>query len=232
MDIRQHPSPNHGPRKSAPTDMVILHYTVLDEAESLERLCDPAHEVSAHYLIAEDGRVAQLVEEDRRAWHAGRSYWAGERDVNSRSIGIELVNDGAAPFPNTQIAALIELLLDISARYALSPDRILGHSDVAPGRKSDPGPLFPWEQLALSGLAVSLNHAAKGTWPGNGRARFLAALIRAGYDPDTEFDTLLDVFRLRFRPQALGDGPSLADLTLAEELADRHPAIDRRAPVV
>lgn len=154
-----HPSPNHGPRRSGPVDMLVLHYTGMrDGAAALARLCDPAAEVSAHYLVGEDGTIFRLVAEDRRAWHAGASYWAGERDINSRSIGIELVNPGHEwgyrPFPAAQMAALTELAADIIARHAIPPARVLGHSDVAPGRKQDPGELFDWAGLAAAGIGL------------------------------------------------------------------------------
>ena len=155
-----HPSPNHGPRRgvSAP-DCVILHYTdMLCPEAALARLCDPAAEVSAHHLIAEDGRIWSLVPETERAWHAGLSCWGGERDMNSRSVGIELANpghgNGHAPFPAPQTRALEELLREILARWSIPPERVLAHSDIAPHRKQDPGPRFDWRALALHGLSV------------------------------------------------------------------------------
>lgn len=151
-------SPNHGERKDnqAP-DAIILHYTGMatDEA-ALVRLCDPAAEVSCHYAIGPDGGILQLVPEARRAWHAGKSYWAGERDMNSVSIGIELMNGGhdfgMPAYPEAQIVALTRLCRDIGSRYAIPPTRILAHSDVAPFRKRDPGEHFPWGQLAEAGV--------------------------------------------------------------------------------
>ncbi|MBM3489654.1 MAG: N-acetylmuramoyl-L-alanine amidase [Alphaproteobacteria bacterium] len=141
--------------------MLVLHYTGMASAAlALERLCDPAAQVSAHYLIDEDGAAYALVAEGRRAWHAGLSYWAGERDINSRSIGIELQNPGHGPdyhaFPPEQMRALIELARGILARHAIPPERVLGHSDVAPSRKQDPGELFDWQGLAAAGI---------GRWP-------------------------------------------------------------------
>ncbi len=140
-------------------DMLILHYTGMVTAQAaLERLCDPAAEVSAHYLIDEDGTVWQLVDESRRAWHAGRAFWAGETDINGCSIGIELANPGHEhgyrPFPEPQIAALEELSGAILARHAIPAERVLGHSDVAPLRKEDPGELFPWQRLAAAGIGL------------------------------------------------------------------------------
>ena len=154
------PSPNHGPRRDgAAIDMLILHYTgMTTAAAALDRLCDPKTEVSAHYLIDEDGTVWRLVPEDRRAWHAGRAYWAGETDINSRSIGIELVNPGHEHgyrvFPEPQMTALIALSQGILSRHPIPPHRILAHSDVAPDRKLDPGELFDWRRLAMAGIGL------------------------------------------------------------------------------
>lgn len=151
------PSPNHGERKGGPPDMILLHYTGMPTgAEALMRLTNPVSEVSCHYFVWEDGGVLQLVPEARRAWHAGASSWAGESDVNSRSIGIEIVNPGhpggAPPYPDAQIEAVVALCLDIAARCAIRPDRVLAHSDVAPGRKCDPGEAFPWAALHARGV--------------------------------------------------------------------------------
>ncbi len=153
-----HPSPNHGERREgrAP-DAIVLHYTGMPSGQSaLDRLCDPAAEVSSHYLVFEDGRVLQLVPEARRAWHAGASRWGADTDLNSCSIGIEIVNpghDGALPpYPQAQIEAVAALCCDIIARHAIAPERILAHSDIAPGRKRDPGEHFPWEILHQLGV--------------------------------------------------------------------------------
>ena len=156
----ERPSPNREPRRGgrAP-DLVVLHYTGMKTAEAaLARLCDPAARVSAHYLIDEAGMLYRLVDESERAWHAGHSAWEGESDVNSRSIGIELHNPGHEfgyrPFPEAQIARLIALLREIVPRHGIRPWHILGHSDVAPRRKADPGELFPWRRLAEAGLGL------------------------------------------------------------------------------
>ncbi len=154
------PSPNHDARPDgAAVDILVLHYTVMRTAEeALARLCDPEAEVSAHYTIDRDGRVFAHVPEARRAWHAGVSWWAGEKNVNARSIGIELVNPGHefgyVPFPETQIAALMDLAHAILERHPIPAGRVLGHSDVAPARKQDPGELFPWAQLAEFGIGL------------------------------------------------------------------------------
>ena len=155
-DIR--PSPNYDERREGQRpDMILLHYTGMPDAEgALERLCTPASQVSAHYFVFEDGRVFQLVPESQRAWHAGKSYWAGETDINSCSIGIEIVNPGHdygyPDFPKRQIAAVTALCRGIQTRHKILPVRVLAHSDVAPSRKQDPGEKFPWRTLYDSGV--------------------------------------------------------------------------------
>ena len=192
------PSPNSGPRARG-VDMVVLHYTGMKTARAaLERLCDPQAEVSAHYLVEEDGRVWRLVDENRRAWHAGKACWAGDRDINDRSIGIELVNPGHEfgyrPFPEPQMAVLEELLAEIAARHRISPARIVGHSDVAPTRKSDPGELFDWRRLARHGLA--LRPEASGGAPMASEAPALLEAI--GYDRDAPLQDVVRAFQRRF----------------------------------
>lgn len=150
-------SANHGERRGGrQPDMIILHYTGMDTAKhALDWLTVPESEVSCHYLVFEDGRVAQLVPEERRAWHAGKSFWKGETDINSASIGIEIANAGhpALPdFPEAQIDAVVALCRDIAARRRILPERVLAHSDIAPVRKIDPGEKFPWEVLAAHGV--------------------------------------------------------------------------------
>jgi N-acetylmuramoyl-L-alanine amidase len=152
------PSPNHNERADGRrADMVVLHYTGMPDAnEALERLCSPESEVSSHYFIFEDGRIVQLVPESRRAWHAGASFWAGETDINSCSVGIEIANPGHEhgypEFPKRQIAALTALCRSIQKRHAVPAIRVLAHSDVAPSRKQDPGEKFPWHMLYESGV--------------------------------------------------------------------------------
>ncbi|MDX2141888.1 MAG: N-acetylmuramoyl-L-alanine amidase [Rhodospirillaceae bacterium] len=165
FEIVERPSPNHGERKPVAGRVgvrwIVLHYTGMKTRdEALARLCDPATQVSAHYLIDDDGVIFRMVPEDRRAWHAGVSYWQGARDLNSASIGVELANPGHdfgyRAFPRAQIEALTRLLKDIMARHGLNAEAVIGHSDIAPGRKIDPGELFPWQDLASAGL---------GRWP-------------------------------------------------------------------
>ena len=215
------PSPNFGPRRGgAVPDIVVLHYTGMASAEAaLARLCDPAAEVSAHWLIAEDGRVWRLVDEAMRAWHAGAGAWGEVEDVNSRSIGVELANtgplEGFPPFPEPQMAALERLLAGLAGRWGIPPARVIGHSDMAPGRKTDPGPKFDWRRLARAGLSVwpetgaAEREAAKtGAVPEAGAAdwpAFRAAAGRAGYRaPGGDWEAALAAFRLRFRPWASG----------------------------
>jgi N-acetylmuramoyl-L-alanine amidase len=145
-------SPNFNERKP---DFVILHHTSDDTVEqALRSLANPLREVSAHYLIARDGRIIQLVDERARAWHAGESKWGADTDINSASLGIELDNNGHEPFPEVQIAALLRLLADIEARYHIPAANFLGHADVAPGRKTDPSRYFPWSTLAQHGFGL------------------------------------------------------------------------------
>jgi len=164
MKVIEAPSPNFGPR-SAPPSMIVLHYTGMRSGEAaLARLRDPASEVSAHYMVEDDGRVFRLVPEERRAWHAGKAYWRGVEDVNSASIGIEIVNPGHEfgyrPFAEPQIAAVFELVADVRSRWSVENVDIVGHADVAPDRKEDPGELFPWKRLAEAGHGLWAEPAA------------------------------------------------------------------------
>ena len=190
------PSPNFDAR-TTPVDILLLHYTGMQSAgAALDRLCDPAAKVSCHWLIDEDGTVHRLVDEGMRAWHAGQSFWAGVRDINSRSIGIELVNPGHEwgyrPFPPAQMAALADLAAGILARHPIPAQRVLGHSDVAPTRKQDPGELFDWAWLAQRGI---------GLWPAEtpGMSGDPAALLVAiGHEAATPADVA--AFQRRYRP--------------------------------
>ncbi len=160
------PSPNYDDRNGGPPDMVLLHYTGMQTGEAaLARLCAPDSKVSAHYVVFEDGRIIQCVPEEQRAWHAGLASWAGETDINSRSIGIEIVNPGHefgyGDFPLRQVAAVISLCKSIvTRRGGIEPARVLAHSDVAPGRKQDPGERFPWPLLYESGIGHWVRPAA------------------------------------------------------------------------
>ncbi|WP_036288296.1 thiamine phosphate synthase [Methylocystis sp. ATCC 49242] len=213
---RVFPSPNHGPR-AKPISALILHYTGMPTGESaLELLCSPIAEVSAHYFVEENGRVLQLVPEERRAWHAGASFWAGETDMNSASIGIEIVHAGhidPRPFPEPQIAAVAALSRDICARRNIPPQRVLAHSDIAPRRKIDPGEFFPWETLARCGVGRWLAPAppddGPALEPGAGGpdvaqlqrrlADFGYKMVETGvYDEDTA--ATVAAFQRHFRP--------------------------------
>lgn len=212
VPITVHPSPNHGQRAGGvPIDMLVLHYTGMESGgAALARLCDPVAEVSAHYLIEEDGQVLNLVPEHRRAWHAGRASWRGEGDINSRSIGVEIVNPGHAwgyrPFPAAQIAALIPLCLGIIARHGIPARNVVGHSDIAPDRKEDPGELFPWAELAAVGIGLwpVSSHPSRGPEPPPESAQ--AALAAFGYpvtvtgDFDLASRNAVVAFQRRFRP--------------------------------
>jgi N-acetylmuramoyl-L-alanine amidase len=214
MILRDRPSPSHGPRPNgAPVDFLILHYTGMRTAEeALQRMCDPAAEVSAHYAVDEDGTVWRLVDEGRRAWHAGRSSWDGVTDINGRSIGVEIVNPGHEwgyrPFPEMQMAALEELCRGVLARHPIPPRRVLGHSDVAPQRKEDPGELFDWPRLARAeiGLWPDFRPASTTEPPAGALAHARAGLARIGYEvpsrdaPEETTRKLLAAFQRHFRP--------------------------------
>jgi len=184
----------------------VLHYTgMVDAASAIARLTDPDAKVSAHYLVAEDGEIVRLVPEACRAWHAGVSSWRGIADVNSASIGIEIVNPGHEfgyrPFPEAQLEALIPLVADIVDRYCIEPRNVVGHSDIAPARKQDPGELFPWDRLARVRLVVARPTAnlADPLWTPAG---FLLALERYGYDVK-DGPAAVRAFQRRFRPELI-----------------------------
>lgn len=209
-------------------DLIVLHYTAMaSTAEAKDRLCDPAFEVSAHYLISEQGTVLPLVPEDLRAWHAGAGAWGGVTDINSRSIGIEMANTGNTPFSAAQMDALEALMRGIMARWRIPPERVIGHSDMAPGRKIDPGPRFDWRRLARQGLSVwPATDAAAQTAPDQGA--FMAAARAFGYTYSTDPALVLHALRLRFRPCATGP-LNAADMGLMLALAHAFP-VDPRAP--
>jgi N-acetylmuramoyl-L-alanine amidase len=218
LAIERHPSPNFDNRACA-ISYIILHYTDMADCDAaLARLCDVAAKVSAHYLIRRDGHIFQLVDEAARAWHAGVSFWQGETDMNSASIGIELDHvrhkDGAmAAFPEVQMAALISLLQEVTARHAIAPQNILGHSDVAPGRKIDPGEEFDWAALHQAGFGLwvdnvktedvpplSLESEDKAVAPLQKALAALGYLINVDgvYGPQTQ--TVITAFQRHFRP--------------------------------
>ncbi|MEO8548232.1 MAG: N-acetylmuramoyl-L-alanine amidase [Sphingomicrobium sp.] len=201
MELIERPSPNFDERTS-PVSMIVLHYTGMpDAAGALDRLTSPEAKVSAHYMVDEDGRVFQLVDESKRAWHAGKSRWRGITDVNSASVGIEIVNPGHEfgyrPFPDEQIASLIPLVALIKERHVVGRGNVVGHSDVAPARKEDPGELFPWEALARRRLALPSpkRDLIDPFWTDAG---FLLALERFGYDVTDPAKAVI-AFQRRFR---------------------------------
>ncbi|MBI2707524.1 MAG: N-acetylmuramoyl-L-alanine amidase [Proteobacteria bacterium] len=202
MKIIKTPSP-HFNERLCPIDALIIHYTdMLNAEEALAWLINPASQVSAHYLIDEEGLIYQMVEEDRRAWHAGKSFWQGCTNMNSCSIGIELANPGHThgyiPFPEAQINSLIKISKDIQNRWGIPSSRILGHSDIAPQRKQDPGHLFPWKSLAQEGL---------GLWPLSTKEEkqdknFVSLLAEIGYETVSPSHTLL-AFQRHFQPHKI-----------------------------
>ena len=203
---RDQPSPNCDARDER-ISMVVLHYTDMPSAEAaLTRLCDPAAKVSAHYVITEEGEVVRLVDESMRAWHAGMSYWRGKANVNGCSIGIELANPGHTcgyrPFPDAQIDALVPLLHRIVHDYDIPRANIVGHSDIAPQRKLDPGELFPWERLAQYRLALPRPEKLELGDPFDNDGSFYLALERYGYDI-SDGKKAVEAFQRRWRPEKI-----------------------------
>ena len=232
MEIVEFPSPNHGPRRGvmAP-DMIVIHYTGMASAAlALARLASPASEVSAHYLIDEAGTVFALVPETRRAWHAGVARWGRVEDVNSHSIGVELAHPGHEggnpPFPEAQMTQLEALLAGLRLRWGVPPERVLGHSDVAVGRKIDPGEAFDWRRLAAAGhAAVSDVEAAEDA--AADPARLAEAARRVGYGWDDEA-ALVRALQMRLAPEETGAPASARLLARVEDLAARRPVSDGR----
>lgn len=202
------PSPNHDLRRP---DFVILHHTgSADAARALATLTDPVRRVSAHYLVARDGKIYQLVDERARAWHAGASRWGWQRDMNSASLGIELDNDGTEDYPEAQVLSLLALLADIGGRHHIPAANYLGHGDVAPGRKFDPGSRFPWKRLADKGFGLWCDapypEAPAGFDPQLG-------LVAMGYDASRS-DASLNAFRIHFRGLESDAPPGTEDAAL------------------
>jgi N-acetylmuramoyl-L-alanine amidase len=202
MRVSDLPSPNFNARKR-PVGALVLHYTGMETGEAaIARLRDPAASVSAHYVVKEDGAVLRLVAEDKRAWHAGLGVWRGETDMNSASIGVEIVNGGhdfgLPPFPDVQIAAVISLCRAILVRWDIPPAGVIGHSDLAPDRKTDPGERFPWRRLAQAGVGL-FPDGPDGAGPDEDGAR--ADLCAIGYGEAFALSDVLTAFQRRYRPQ-------------------------------
>ncbi len=203
--MKERPSPNHDERK-LPISMLVLHYTGMPDAQSaIDWLANPESKVSAHYVVTEEGEIVRMVAEEKRAWHAGKSWWRGITDINSASIGIEIVNPGHEwgyrPFPDAQIEALIPLVHEIVQRHGITRGNIVGHSDVAPERKQDPGELFPWMKLARLRLALPrpTKHLMDPRWSDSA---FMLALERFGYDIK-DGEAAVRAFQRRFRPELI-----------------------------
>jgi len=231
---RIEPSPNFDERTGlARPDMIVMHYTGMQYAhEAIQRLCDSKARVSSHYVVQENGSILQLVPEVKRAWHAGVSSWAGDADINSRSIGIEVVNPGHdfgyPDFPSRQIAAVITLCRSILTRNIVPPENIVAHSDVAPNRKQDPGEKFPWKRLAQSGVGlwvepvpISDGTALKAGDSGDRVTDLQKALIDYGYglEANSRYDAATEeavtAFQRHFRPARV-DG--ITDISTRETL--------------
>lgn len=205
-------SPNFGERRNGlRPNHLILHYTGMETAQAaLERLVDPKSDVSAHYVVEESGDIYGLVDEEKRAWHAGVAHWGGVGDINSASIGIEIVNPGDMPFPSIQMEAVMVLSRDIIKRHKISPAHVLGHSDIAPGRKIDPGVYFPWQKFADKGLGLWPNptdddFVRAENMAGN-EAKIASLLHDFGYNPKVALSVLVPTFHLHFAPEKYSEG--------------------------
>ncbi len=227
------PSPNCGDRPDdakgdRKVDILVLHYTGMQSGKAaLDRLCDPPASVSSHYLVEEDGTIFQLVDEDKRAWHAGRGQWQECEDVNSSSIGIEIVNPGHEfgyrSFPDLQIDAVIALCRDILTRHDIRPDRIIAHSDMAPDRKEDPGELFPWDRLAANGIGLWASAEPTTDEDACTETEFDAMLDRLGYGPNDTLKRRI-AFQRHWRPSDISgklDGECTAILRVLLAKAGR-----------
>jgi N-acetylmuramoyl-L-alanine amidase len=228
---RNYKSPNFDERANgqAPS-MIILHYTGMETGKAaLDRLCDPAAKVSAHYVIDEKGKSRQLVEDNKRAWHAGVSYWSGERDINSASIGIEIVNRGHEhgyhAFSERQLGTVGFVCLDLIERFNIPPHRILGHSDIAITRKIDPGHYFPWERLAERGIGLwpTPNEMDLAAAPDllQSPESFHALLCGFGYDPEMPPEETITAFHRHFYPEQFKhweDKPGTPDILSCAKL--------------
>jgi N-acetylmuramoyl-L-alanine amidase len=245
MTFVERPSPNFNDRKGESVQILILHYTGMATAEAaIQRLCDPAAQVSSHYVVDEQGTVYRLVAEDKRAWHAGVSFWDGHTDINSSSIGIEIANTGDQPYPKAQMDAVIALSRDIVNRYKIRSFYVTGHSDIAPDRKQDPGELFDWQMLSANNLGVwpvptPSDYKTSANW---GATEIQAGLVKLGYRSSIDQKTLITAFQRHWQQEAFktpsqvgtADGETKARLaclirrkTIADALR-RRPSSTRR----
>lgn len=247
MKIIPKPSPNFDER-TLPISLLVLHYTGMQTGEAaLERMCNGAAKVSAHYMVEEDGRIFQLVDEDKRAWHAGVSEWKGETNINSNSIGIEVVNGGhdwpnkdgsLPPYPDAQINALIPLCKAIMSRHKIGADGVVGHSDIAPARKQDPGEHFPWASLSAAGIGrfpLSINPDRRVLFGPQSRDRGVAIVQRGlaeiGYsarvtgvmDDDTRL--VVAAFQRRYRPAQVDGVVDMETMEIVKWFAERVSAV-------
>ncbi|RWX78495.1 N-acetylmuramoyl-L-alanine amidase [Neorhizobium lilium] len=241
------PSPNHGDRLGGRRpDLILLHYTGMGTADqALAWLCNEESQVSSHYFVYEDGRLLQLVPEERRAWHAGKSFWAGEDDINSCSIGIEIANaghpGGLPDFPEAQINAVAQLCRDCSERWSIAPERVLAHSDVAPVRKVDPGENFPWHNLYLDGVG----HWIEPTQIRGGRffqygdhgqpveaLQGMLALYGYGIEVTGEFcektKGVVEAFQRHFRPSLIDGAADFSTIDTLHRLLGALPKFSQR----
>ncbi len=228
MNIIKSPSLNFDERRHS-LSMLVLHYTGMRTGSAaLERMCDPKSKVAAHYMVEEDGRIFQLVDESKRAWHAGVGSWCSLEDVNSRSIGIEIVNGGhdygLPEFSDVQVRSVVELCLEILGRHSISADNIVGHSDISPGRKLDPGEKFPWRSLAENGV---------GLWPDDGSVALsvghLQMLSAIGYgisaQPDAqEIRDFVIAFQQRWMPEGVTGEACVDTLCRISQIAELYHA--------
>jgi N-acetylmuramoyl-L-alanine amidase len=200
----ERPSPNFNDRKGQSVQFLVIHCTAMATAEAaIERLCDPATQVSSHYVVDEQGSVYRLVAEENRAWHAGVSFWDGKTDLNSSSIGIEIANPGDAPYPQAQMDAVIALSNDIVNRHKIRSFYVVAHSDIAPDRKQDPGEQFNWQSLSANNLGVwpiptQGDYKTSAAW---GQKDLQRALVKFGYRPTLDQPTLLTAFQRHFQPE-------------------------------
>ncbi|CAN5547753.1 N-acetylmuramoyl-L-alanine amidase [soil metagenome] len=236
----ERPSPNFNDRNGQPIQFLIIHCTAMATAEdAIQRLCDPAAKVSAHYVVDEQGTVYRLVAEENRAWHAGVSYWDGTSDLNTSSIGIEIANPGDAPYPQAQMDAVIALSNAIVNRHKIRSFYVVGHSDIAPNRKQDPGEQFDWQSLSTSNLGVwpvptQSDYTASATWTEKEVKR---ALVKVGYRPTLDQVTLLTAFQRHFQPDVfktpnnvgIADGETKARLACLIRRKNISDAMRKRA---